>query len=115
MERRTALQALLLLALPAACRSAGSDGPTYNGPRPSVRAVFVSALTSPELQPVLRELGGGYLGVLDASGNAAASMTLPAGTDPSLAGATLHHAFLAAPSMGGAELASNAWPLTLTP
>lgn len=57
---------------------------------------------------------GSFLGFLDASGGAQASITVPPGSDASLAGLQLHHAFVAAPALG-AEFASNAVPVLLTP
>lgn len=56
----------------------------------------------------------GSLGVLDASGNATAALTLPPGIDPSLAGLVGHHAYGVVDTMTGAILGvSNAVSLTL--
>jgi hypothetical protein len=56
-----------------------------------------------------------FTGQLDAAGQARATLTLPAGLDPSLAGVRLNHAFLAAAALGQAELASNAVSTLLVP
>ena len=60
---------------------------------------------------------GNTLGVLDAAGQAVATLTVPPGTSPALAGLTLFHAYLALdPTFGfHATLASNAVPLELVP
>lgn len=56
------------------------------------------------------------LGFLDGQGMATAQVTLPAGTSPSLAGATLHHAMLGLDLGSGAlTFASNAVDLLLVP
>ena len=60
------------------------------------------------------------LGVLDANGGAQAALVLPAGLSPTLAGSTLHHAFLlidpnATPGQKLVSFASNAVPLELLP
>ena len=56
------------------------------------------------------------LSVLGATGNASAAFTLPAGLDPALAGAVLHHAFVALdPVLATVELASNAVAIELVP
>lgn len=59
----------------------------------------------------------GTLGFLDATGSASASLQLPAGSDPSLAGLTLHHAGLVLDLASGAQavLATNAESLVLLP
>jgi hypothetical protein len=55
----------------------------------------------------------GTLGLLDGAGGASAAVVFPAGISPSLAGTTLHHAFV---TIGTSlTFASNAVPLTLTP
>ncbi len=56
-----------------------------------------------------------YVGALDGNGAGVAINSLPAAMDPSLAGITLHHAYLATPNFPGAEFASNAMPVTLVP
>ncbi|MFT5286826.1 MAG: hypothetical protein ACI8TQ_002999 [Planctomycetota bacterium] len=56
---------------------------------------------------------GGFRGMLDGTGQALSTFTIPAGTDPSLAGVTLNHAYLAASVLGFPEFASNAVPVTL--
>ena len=58
---------------------------------------------------------GNFKGTLDASGRATVSLTVFAGLDPTLAGVTLHHAFLAAEVFGVSEFASNAVPVLLVP
>jgi hypothetical protein len=56
------------------------------------------------------------LGVLDLEGRASASINLPPGLDPSLAGLTLHHAYVVLAFPGPTlAFASNAVPLTLIP
>jgi hypothetical protein len=58
----------------------------------------------------------GSLGVLDANGAATASFTLPPGTDPALAGVTLHHAWVELSLQSLVPLfASNPVPVTLRP
>jgi hypothetical protein len=57
-------------------------------------------------------------GLLDASGDATATFTLPPSTDPSLAGLTVHHAGFALDLVGGAFVlpeVTNAVPVTLVP
>ena len=60
---------------------------------------------------------GNTLGVLDAAGEAVATITVPPGSRPALAGLQLFHAYLALdPTFGfHAPLASNAAPLELAP
>ena len=60
---------------------------------------------------------GNTLGFLDVSGQATATLTIPPGTSPTLAGLTLFHAYLALdPSAGfSASVASNPVPLELVP
>ncbi|QDU67861.1 hypothetical protein [Engelhardtia mirabilis] len=54
------------------------------------------------------------IGVLDPCGRGSASVTVPAGTDGSLSGLVLHHAFITIqPSIFGVDFASNATPLAL--
>jgi len=58
------------------------------------------------------------LGVVGASGIAAASLALPAGLDPALVGATLHHAFATVDAGGMFAVVSgtsNAFDVTLAP
>jgi len=57
----------------------------------------------------------GFLSLVDPLGEAAAGLTLPAASDPSLAGVTLHHAYVTADVLGQADFVSNAQPLTLVP
>ncbi len=57
----------------------------------------------------------GTLGVLDAAGSASASLVVPPGTAPALAGSTLHHAVVVFPASGVLALVSNAVPLALLP
>lgn len=60
----------------------------------------------------------GSLGTLDAQGQGQASLQVPPGPVPSLAGTTLHHAFVVLSLAGGTPtvvFASNAAPLTLLP
>ncbi|MFT7663467.1 MAG: hypothetical protein ACI87A_001692, partial [Planctomycetota bacterium] len=66
-------------------------------------------LKKPGLSPF-----GNFIGQLDANGVALASFSLPPGSDPALAGVVLHHAYLAASSLGSAEYASNAVIVTLS-
>ncbi|MFT5287251.1 MAG: hypothetical protein ACI8TQ_003432 [Planctomycetota bacterium] len=57
---------------------------------------------------------GNFLGTLSPiDGSAFASFSLPPGTDPSLAGVTLNHAYVAAPTIGDVQFASNAKSVTL--
>ena len=55
------------------------------------------------------------LGVLDAQGEASASLEVPAGTDPNLAGLSLFHAFVSFDGSGQAQHTSNAVPALLVP
>lgn len=75
-------------------------------------AYFFYTLTTPNAPPL-----AGSVGFLNATGKAAASFTIPAGTSPSLAGATIHHAFAAVNLIGIPKVTftSNAWPVTLVP
>jgi hypothetical protein len=78
------------------------------------RARGISASSS---SPAARSpLLSNSLGVLGPEGFGSSTFSLPAGTDPSLAGATLHHAFVVltfAPD--GIALASNAVAVELVP
>ena len=56
----------------------------------------------------------GFLGSLPGDGAASASLTLPPGTDPSLAGVTLHHAYVAGAILGQVDVYSNAEVVRLT-
>ena len=56
-----------------------------------------------------------FVSVFDGSGNATASLTLPAGLDPSLAGVTFNHAYLAAEVLGISDFASEPVSLLLIP
>ena len=58
---------------------------------------------------------GNTLNLLNTSGLATASFTLPLGLSPGLAGLTLNHAYLVFNSLGSVVDASNAASLTLTP
>ncbi|HHK41643.1 MAG TPA: hypothetical protein ENJ50_04415 [Planctomycetaceae bacterium] len=58
---------------------------------------------------------GNFRGMLDGSGQSLSILTIPALMDPSLAGVTLHHAFLSGSVFGTPEFASNAVPLLLAP
>ena len=49
----------------------------------------------------------GSLGVLDAEGRASAAVTMPAGSDSSLAGVTLNHAYSVIGAVGNVEFTSN--------
>jgi hypothetical protein len=57
------------------------------------------------------------LGILDGSGQGSAAFTIPPGASASLAGLTLHHAFVVLDQTAGgvAVFASNAAPLTTSP
>ncbi len=57
----------------------------------------------------------GFFGVLDDDGRASASISVPAGAPPSLAGITLHHAFVGVSLPATATFVSNAVPVTLKP
>ncbi len=70
---------------------------------------FLRTLKSPNTAPLSNSLG-----VLDGSGAASATFTLPAGTDPALAGLELNHAFLVIDPVAGAVThTSSAAALTL--
>ncbi|MFT5284580.1 MAG: hypothetical protein ACI8TQ_000737 [Planctomycetota bacterium] len=56
-----------------------------------------------------------FFSALDGSGNATASLTLPAGLDPALAGVTMNHAYLAAEILGVPNFASESVALLLIP
>jgi hypothetical protein len=58
---------------------------------------------------------GNFRGQLDAAGMATATLTVPPGVDPTLAGVTLNHAFLGAEVSGVHDLVSNAVPVTFVP
>ena len=60
---------------------------------------------------------GNTSGLLDGSGTAQASLTLPSGLPPTFAGLTAYHAFMVytSPRLRSADFASNAFPLTLLP
>lgn len=72
-------------------------------------AYFTLTLTAPNQPPL-----SGSLGLLSPSGHREASLNLPPGTLPALAGATLHHAWVA---LQGADISliSNPVPLALLP
>ena len=65
-------------------------------------------------QPGLSNFGM-FRGTLDACGKATATLTVPAGLDPTLAGAVFNHAYVAAEVFGITDFTSNAITLTLTP
>lgn len=78
----------------------------------NIDAYFNATLTNPysgAIQPAFA--------TLDADGRAAATLTLPAASDPVLAGLSLHHAFVTLDVSSGIqiEVISNAEPLALTP
>ncbi|MFT5286320.1 MAG: hypothetical protein ACI8TQ_002488 [Planctomycetota bacterium] len=56
-----------------------------------------------------------FIGTFDGAGQAIASLTLPALMDPSLAGVTINHAYLAAAVFGTPDFASNAVSVMLVP
>lgn len=57
---------------------------------------------------------GNYIGTLDPiDGTGFASFNIPPGSDPTLAGVTLFHAYAAAPTIGDVQFASNAKSVTL--
>ncbi|MFT5287641.1 MAG: hypothetical protein ACI8TQ_003829 [Planctomycetota bacterium] len=56
-----------------------------------------------------------FIGQLDSMGRATAMLKLPPGSAPSLAGISLNHAYLASPSIAGADFASNAEAIMLIP
>ena len=58
---------------------------------------------------------GNFRGVLDGTGQAQSSLTLPTLMDPALIGVTINHAYLGASVFGAAEFASNAVGVTLVP
>ena len=72
---------------------------------------FLISLAAPNTPPLTKSLG-----FLDAAGNAQALISLEAGTDPSLAGPTLHHAYVVFDLVHlGPYLISNPLALTLLP
>jgi hypothetical protein len=76
-----------------------------------VDAYFQSTLAYPNTPPL-----SGSLGVLSANGVASATFQLPAGSDPQLAGLTVHHAFVAIELAGPSiTFASNAASVVLVP
>ena len=56
-----------------------------------------------------------FLSLLDSNGQATASFIIPSGSDPTLSGVVLQHAYLSAQTFGVIEYASNAVPITLIP
>jgi len=58
---------------------------------------------------------GNFKSSLDANGQSTASLTVFPGLDPTLAGVTLHHAFIATEIFGLVHFASNAIPVVLVP
>lgn len=58
---------------------------------------------------------GGFLSVLDVNGEGSATLTLPPGLPPTLAGVTIHHAYLATPTFPGADFASHPESVLLVP
>ncbi len=56
-----------------------------------------------------------FAGQLDPFGTGTAALVIPAGMEPSLAGTTLSHAYLAGPPSGGIEFSSNAVSVLLRP
>jgi choice-of-anchor B domain-containing protein len=70
-------------------------------------------LVSPNTPPLAHSQG-----LLDGDGRAAATFSLPPGTDPGLAGLTIHHAFLVfddALAPGDVLRVSNPWSVSLLP
>ncbi len=57
----------------------------------------------------------GFRGALDGAGQATAAVTLPAGTNPALAGLTIHHAFVVLDGPGSIVLVSEPRPFLLQP
>jgi hypothetical protein len=68
-----------------------------------------SLRTLPAKAPVF----AGFQGSFDGKGLAAASLSIPAGADPALAGTTLHHAYVAADVLGFPDAVSNPVELRL--
>jgi hypothetical protein len=54
---------------------------------------------------------GAFRGTLDGTGHAVATFSVPSLTDPTLAGMTINHAYLAASVLGFPEFASNSVPV----
>ena len=97
--------------------SAGGSAPglsVQGVPIPLVAAdpYFQFTLTNPNVPPLSQTLG-----TLDPAGQASASLNLPAGLSPTLAGLTLHHAYVVLDlAAGGAPVRSSfAEPLVLAP
>ena len=90
------------------------------GPGLDLGGVHVPLNVDPYTQMSLAGANGplftNTLGVLDAQGKGSAMLNIPAGTNPSLAGLTLHHSMVVAdPSTGTVLSASAAVPLLLAP
>ncbi|MEM7306626.1 MAG: right-handed parallel beta-helix repeat-containing protein [Planctomycetota bacterium] len=73
-------------------------------------AVMLASLSNPDAAPF-----AGYQGVLDAAGEAGASLSLPAGALTSAAGLELASAYVLFDPVLGVTFASNAMPLRLAP
>ncbi len=73
-------------------------------------AYFQFTLTKP-----LAGIYSGFLGVLDGAGEGTATLTLPPGLDPLLAGQTLYHAYVATAMFPGFEYVSDAVSVLLVP
>ena len=73
-----------------------------------IDAYTLFTLANPTAPPLV-----GALGFLDGQGTGAASLSLPAGTDPALAGVTLHHAYLL--PLPVLDFSSNAATFNLVP
>jgi hypothetical protein len=72
---------------------------------------FALSLNQPNQVPLVSSLA-----TLNAVGHGAAAFLIPPGTDPALAGAVAHHAFVAIdPLAAAATFASNALPVSLVP
>ena len=73
-------------------------------------SLLVYTLTNPNMAPY-----AGTFGALDSFGMGSASVTIPAGFMPGLAGAAIHHAFIVIGGTGTVTLTSNPVSLNLLP
>ena len=74
------------------------------------RQYLIYTLLNPNVPPY-----AGTLGLLDAGGEATATLTVPPGSPPALAGLAIHHAFLVFAASGEVVLASQPASLALIP
>jgi hypothetical protein len=98
----------------------GSASGTVPGLADPVTGLVLPLNFDPYFELLYASSGAGivapFFGFLDANGNATATVTVPAGTNPSLVGLHLDHAYLTIDLFGTGlmGLASNPVPLELT-